>query len=605
MFAARFLTHRSASKLVSAAGIGGYVVFHDGRLRSNFSTLAEPSSPQFPAERFSTPSMDKLFPVIEATLRVVRLVKTAALMAADYQMADWLDTEPQDSAAQYWEREVERRKKVLDDAQTTYTQQTHPELDNYARFLAKSHEKRAMEKAAEELTYAQEQLEKHPSRTSRIHRKAANRLLQLCHDNRGVYIKVGQHIANLDYLVPHEYIQVLSALFDNNPRTTYADVRRIIQQDFGKDPSELWDHFEPEPIASASLAQVHVAYDKVTGEKIAVKVQHYGLRETCAGDLFALVNIVRLAERLFEGFTWGWLADEIAPQLPKELDFQNEGRNAERAASNLENAGITACVVPKIIWEQSSPRVLTMQFEEGFKATDVEAIRRAGLHERDVARLISSVFSSQVFLSGWVHCDPHPANVLLRANEGKPEIILLDHGLYRELDHEFRLKYAYLWRSLMLADLDAIKGACSSLGVDRAYALFAAMLTARPFDEMIERSKSRALSHGAQVGNRADQAVIRNYAQRYLNEIFDLLGSLPRQMLLLLKMNDCLRHIDYSLGSPTNTIVISGSYAARAVFESIWSNAKSSWTSRCHAWWDYFRIAVWVRLHDAATVWLS
>jgi aarF domain-containing kinase len=464
-----------------------------------------------------------------------------------------------------------------------------------------------------------------------VHRRAARRLLQLCQTNKGVYIKdthnferwfraqplwrltlsndrqVGQHLASLDYLIPHEYIETLSTLFDDNPRTSIDDVRQVVLEELGQPIETLFASFDPVPIASASLAQVHVAYEHGTGRKLAVKVQHRGLRETSAGDLFALVSVVRVAELLFDDFKWGWLADEIAPQLPKELDFVNEGKNAERAARNLAETGLD-CVVPKIVWRQTSPRVLTMEFEEGFKATDVAAIERHGFRKKDVARLISSVFSSQVFTSGFVHCDPHPANVVLRPNrrDGTPQLVLVDHGLYRELDATFRQQYARLWKSLMLADLNGIRDACRELGVERTYALFAAVLTARPFDELIERSKNRTLRAKVQSSTttRADQAVIRGYAHRFLHDIFDLLGSVPRQMLLLLKMNDCLRHIDLSLGSPTNTMVICGKYAAMSVYTNELQTSTSVW-ERLNAWWDYVRVVLRIHAHDATVWWLE
>jgi aarF domain-containing kinase len=216
-------------------------------------------------------------------------------------------------------------------------------------------------------------------------------------------------LANLDYLIPTEYIDILSSLYDDTPQTAIDDVREVVRQDLGADPEELFASFDPTPLASASLAQVHVAYEKGTGRKLAVKVQHRGLRETSVGDLHNLVTVVRLAERFFPNFSYGWLADEIAPHLPKELDFANEGRNAERAARNLQQSGLP-CVVPAVHWDYTSARVLTMDFEEGFKATDLAQLDAAGLRRRDVAHLISSVFAFQVFhlADGWVHCDPHP-----------------------------------------------------------------------------------------------------------------------------------------------------------------------------------------------------
>ena len=105
-------------------------------------------------------------------------------------------------------------------------------------------------------------------------------------------------------------------------------------------------------------------------------------------------------------------------------------------------------------------------------------------------------------------------------------MVLVDHGLYKRLDDDFRIKYAQLWRSLMMADLNGIKTACSGLGVNKMYPLFAAMLTARPYDEIIERSKTGSFSSSSTPSsskeNKADQAVIRGYAQKFLGEIFAL-----------------------------------------------------------------------------------
>merc|ERR1712028_134548 len=125
----------------------------------------------------------------------------------------------------------------------------------------------------------------------------------------------------------------------------------------------------------------------------------------------------------------------------------------------------------------------------------------------------------------------------------------------------------------MLADLEGIQTSCKGLGVTKMYPLFAAMLTARPYDEIMERAKSGSLMSSSSDSSdaaaaAADHAVIRGYANQYLGDIMSLLGTLPRQMLLLLKMNDCLRHIDMALDAPTNnSLVIAGKYASQAVYQ--------------------------------------
>jgi len=216
--------------------------------------------------------------------------------------------------------------------------------------------------------------------------------------------------------------------------------------------------------------------------------------------------------------------------------------------------------------------------------------------------LISSVFNSQVFESAFVHCDPHPANVLIRAVNGRPHMVLVDHGLYRQIDDEFRGRCARLWKSLMLADLKGIKESCKSLGVEDMYPLVAAMLTARPFDEIMERSKTGSLSPNFDSNSKSDKAMISGYAHRFLGDIFKTIGSVPRQMLLLLKMNDCLRHIDYTLGSPTNSLVLAGKYASKAVYEDR-RRKSTSWRESTHAWLEHKHVLLRIQLHDMVVWW--
>lgn len=228
-------------------------------------------------------------------------------------------------------------------------------------------------------------------------------------------------------------------------------------------------------------------------------------------------------------------------------------------------------------------------------------MRRCQQRAPNSSTLTSLLLSTISFLI--VAGDPHPGNLLLRKGKnGKPEIVLVDHGLYRRLDREFQVSYASLWKNLMLADLKGIKEACTELGAEQAYALFSAMLTARPFDELIERSKKKSLRYETQTSSKADQAMIRGYAQQFLHEIFGLLNRLPRQMLLLLKMNDCLRHIDHKLGSPTNTLVVTGRYAAEAVYQENLLKS-SSLFERFRNWWSHWRVMMRVHFHDWST-WL-
>ncbi|VEU39030.1 unnamed protein product [Pseudo-nitzschia multistriata] len=623
------LTHRRLPTLMGTGAVlasSGFMMVHSTTTKTQCTETNE-----LLLKPTESPSL--LIPTAEASLRAMRLISTAFRIILDYQVAKvethmpFSSLNKEECEIKELEAEIERRELKLEELQIEYSRGTGSneatrKLSVEERIELQNKQKTQIQEAAAELAAVEEKwmTREDLSSKSRLNRKSAERLLNLCRENGGVYIKVGQHLANLDYLIPREYIEVLSSLFNDAPQSDINDVYSVIEEDLGHKAEDLFDDFDPIPIASASLAQVHVAYCKKTKKKLAVKVQHRGLRETSAGDLFAVTRVVRAIDSLFTDFTFGWIADEMAPLLPKELDFQREGRNSEQAAADVRKSGL-ACCIPKVVWERTSPRVLTMEFEEGFKSTDIEALKDSGLNKSDVAKLVSSVFNSQVFHSGFVHCDPHPGNCLIRRSKnGRPEMVLVDHGLYKRLDDDFRIKYAELWRSLMMADLEGIKSACSGMGVNKMYPLFAAMLTARPYDEIIERSKTGSLSartHGGsshEVGSQADRAVIRGYAKQFLGEIFSLLGVLPPQMLLLLKMNDCLRHIDMTLESPTNTLVIAGKYAASAVYREQMRRTSSSNNEfslakrsilRFRYWLEYTKVMFRIQIHDVGAWILS
>ena len=198
-----------------------------------------------------------------------------------------------------------------------------------------------------------------------IHARNAERLLALARANGGVYVKIAQHCAQLDYLLPEAYTAAFAKCLDDAPRSSWADVCAVVREELGGAPCEIFDDFQREPIASASLAQVHRATWR--GAQVAVKVQHRGLAATSAGDLDACALAVRAMAWAFPDFKLSWLVDEIAPHLPLELDFEHEAGNCARAR-RIFAAWPVVCV-PETFAEVSGTRVLTMSFEAGVNGT--------------------------------------------------------------------------------------------------------------------------------------------------------------------------------------------------------------------------------------------
>ncbi|GIL72531.1 hypothetical protein Vretimale_4271 [Volvox reticuliferus] len=399
------------------------------------------------------------------------------------------------------------------------------------------------------------------------HQRGANRLLALCFANGGVYTKLGQHIGQLDHLLPEEYVLTMREhLLDRCPVSPPEEVRRTFEQDLGAPPEKHFAYFSPEPIASASLAQVHEARDH-TGRRLAVKVQHAGLRESCAADVATISALVAAVRWIFPDFDYGWLVDEIKENLPRELDFRHEASNAERCRANLQRSAQHGAWhagrvhVPQIDYRTSSNRILTMEFIDGVGVTDTTALARLGLSRREVMMLVAETFNEMIFAHGYVHCDPHAANMLVRKVDGHAQLVLLDHGLYKSYTDSFRLAYAALWRSLIFADEAGIRRYSASMNAGDAYDIFASILTQRSWDQILEaRSDHLAVQRTPQT-----RQVAQQYMATYSREITGLLQRMPRPLLLLLKTNDCLRSIDFALGEPVNTFVITARECSAAL----------------------------------------
>jgi aarF domain-containing kinase len=274
------------------------------------------------------------------------------------------------------------------------------------------------------------------------------------------------------------------------------------------------------------------------------------------------VNAVKAA---FPRFDYQWLAEEVNDNLPRELDFRCEADNARRCAANFAHR--RDVVVPRIFAPLSSARVLVMSFEEGCYANKVDVIRRQGIEPAAVARLVSEVFSEQIFVHGYCHCDPHAANLLIRRMPGSraPQLVLLDHGLYRTLPPQLRLNYAKMWRAIIMGDIPGIRRYAARMNAGDMAELFASMLTTRSWDTLLAAGEGGDLNKLRFSGTAQDKAETKDYARQYAAEIGDVLRKIPRELLLILKTNDCLRAVDLALGAPVNNFVTVGRYTQAAL----------------------------------------
>ena len=395
----------------------------------------------------------------------------------------------------------------------------------------------------------------YPHHLSLVHRRSAERLLRLFETNRGIFVKAGQHMAALSYVLPPEYVDTMRVLHDRAPTMDPDSLDRAFLNEFRRTPEQIFDKFDPTPLAAASLAQVHRAV--LNGQEVAVKVQFPQLQELCAGDIRSIDFLLSGVCWMFPEFKLGWLVEEFQRNLPLELDFLNEARNSERVSRNFA-ARSADLKTPQINWEYTTERVITMEYIDGVKANDYEGLVKMGLDVAQVAALIADLFSIQVFEHGFVHCDPHPGNILVtKRPDGNPQVVLLDHGLYKELPDSFRLDYCRLWRAIINQDVSEIEEISRKLGVSN-FRLFASMLTARAW-ETVTGSGLRS-----QLDSK-EKKILREAAAVYAAEITQILDVVPQQLLLLLKLNDNLRSINVDLGSPVDTLSISLHHCLRVL----------------------------------------
>jgi len=255
------------------------------------------------------------------------------------------------------------------------------------------------------------------------------------------FIKFGQMLSTRPDLIKEEYIVELKKLLDEAPGFDFVEVKQIIQKEFGRPIDSIYKKFERTPVAAASLGQVHFAELK-TGQKVAVKIQRPDIQHTIAEDMRIIGFIAGLVEKNIKSTQYynpTSVAQEFSDTIKKELDYNLEAKNAERFSHNFRND--SKVLIPKIYWKYTGKKVITLARVKGKKISAFYSSKDKALKRR-ISNSYIDCFFRQMLLHGFFQADPHPANIFVHIQGGRPIISLVDFGMVGRLDQEMRDGFA-------------------------------------------------------------------------------------------------------------------------------------------------------------------
>jgi ubiquinone biosynthesis protein len=277
------------------------------------------------------------------------------------------------------------------------------------------------------------------------------------------FVKFGQLLSTRPDVVPPDIVVELRGLQDDVRPFPFEQAERVIEEELGNTLERLFLDFEPAPVAAASIGQVHRA-TLPNGRRVAVKVQRPGAPQKIEADLGLLYQAARLAReriRALDFVDTRQLVDEFARSIRKELDYRQEARNAENFHRHF--AGHPHVRVPKVYWQYTRPRVLTLEWIDGIQLADLDLVTTTPEERREIAYRITEAWMTMIFRHGFFHGDPHPANILLPTQAGS--IGLVDFGAVGTLTDDDMSKLTGLFIDAANENLEQIPKRLADLGV--------------------------------------------------------------------------------------------------------------------------------------------
>lgn len=278
----------------------------------------------------------------------------------------------------------------------------------------------------------------------------------------GTFIKLGQLLSLRPDLVPKEYCEEFSKLLDDVKPFHYIFVKRIIEKELNKPLGQVFISFDKTPVAAASIGQVHKAVLK-NGQKVAVKIMRPGIEKIFETDIDILYHLAHLLEKHYpetKAYNFPGIVKEFESYTKKEFDYTIEARNIERFYENFKKNKFIK--VPKVHWDYTKKRVLTMEFIEGKGINEVNNFKALRSSKKEIIENITKSFIKQILEFGFFHADPHPGNIFLL---GDNRVALLDYGIVGRIDEELRENVENILIALIKPDKKLLAQTIINLGI--------------------------------------------------------------------------------------------------------------------------------------------
>ncbi|KAF8966801.1 ABC1 family-domain-containing protein [Flammula alnicola] len=517
-----------------------------------------------------------------------------------------------------------------------------------------------------------------------LHERVAQRVYDLMTSNGGLYIKIGQAIGANAAVLPKPMQVKFASLFDDAPQIPYSVVHDVFVKELGRPPSGpggVFEIFEEQAVASASIAQVHKAKlwptigpdgQPETEERwVAVKVQKPDVSTQMEWDLGAYRAVMWMFENWAFDLPVYFVVDFVSDHLRQELDFIREADNARQTAEFVANEPLLRdkVYIPKVYPEYSTKKVMIAEWIDGVRLSDKAGIFRlmgespptgsptssseTPLDPFAATSLVASppnspvsslqmpakplkggvkavmqtmveLFSAQMFEWGWVHCDPHPGNVLVRpspSNPSRPQLVLLDHGLYVRVPEDFKRDWVRLWRAMLVGDYNGVDAVTKGWGFGLPE-LMASFTLMRP---TILRNGRKTSEDGGKPKERQPltQYEMSVRMKQKLKEFLMDTDRMPKVLIFLTRNMRMVQGSSFllfsftflstlsflsspstgnnqSFGSPVNRIKVTGFWASRSQVR----NTNLPFVERVKEWWHHLTFQA-AMLHLDLIFWKS